>query len=114
MQQRVSEYEGEAGGEATGLRIGLNAGEVISAGDDYFGRPVVVAKRLCDQAGSGQILVSEVVRSLVAARGEYRFIALGALELKGLADPVAAFGLDWRSHGRQEHIGGASPRAGGA
>jgi class 3 adenylate cyclase len=108
MQQRVTEYHSEAGGEAMGLRIGLNAGEVISAGEDYFGRPVVVAKRLCDQAGSGQILLSEVVRSLVAARGEYRFIALGALQLKGLADPVTAFGLDW-----QERIGGASARAAG-
>jgi class 3 adenylate cyclase len=112
MQQRVSAFEREAGGEAMGLRVGLNAGEVISAGDDYFGRPVVVAKRLCDQAGSGQILLSEVVRSLAAARGEYRFIALGPLQLKGLADPVTAFGLDWRSHGTRQRISGAPPGAG--
>jgi class 3 adenylate cyclase len=114
MQQQVIAYEGEAGGEAMGLRIGLNAGEVISAGDDYFGRPVVVARRLCDQAGSGQILLSDVVRSLMGTRGGYRFIALGALQLKGLAEPVSAFGVDWRSHRSHGRLSGAPPHAAGA
>jgi class 3 adenylate cyclase len=74
----------------------LNAGEVISAEDDYFGAPVVVARRLCDQASAGQTLVSDVVRALVAGRPEYQLIPRGALRLKGLADPVIAFELDWR------------------
>jgi class 3 adenylate cyclase len=99
MQRRIAASVDEAGGEAVGLRIGLNAGEAISAEGDYFGRPVVVAKRLCDRAGRGQILVSDVLRSLVGDRAEYRFIALGALQLKGFADPVTAFGLEWRLHG---------------
>jgi class 3 adenylate cyclase len=99
MQRRIAVSRDEDGCEAIGLRIGLNAGEAISAEGDYFGRPVVVAKRLCDRAGWGQILVSDVVRSLVGSRGEYAFIALGALQLKGFADPVTAFGLDWRSRG---------------
>jgi class 3 adenylate cyclase len=99
MQQRIAAYEDEASGQAMGLRIGLNAGEVISAEDDYFGTPVVVAKRLCDRAASGQTLLSDVVRSLVGSRREYRFIALGELQLKGFADPVTAFELDWRSQG---------------
>ena len=99
MQRRIAASVDEAGGEAVGLRIGLNAGEAISAEGDYFGRPVVVAKRLCDRAGRGQILVSDVLRSLVGNRAEYRFIALGALQLKGFADPVTAFGLDWRLQG---------------
>jgi class 3 adenylate cyclase len=97
MQQRIGAYEHDAVSEAMGLRIGLNAGEVISAQDDYFGKAVVVAKRLCDRAGSGQTLSSDVVRSLLGSRGEYRFIAMGPMELKGLTDPVLAFELDWRS-----------------
>jgi class 3 adenylate cyclase len=112
IQRRIAASVHEAGSETMGLRIGLNAGEAISAEDDYFGRPVVVAKRLCDRAGRGQILVSDVVRSLVGNRGEYRFIALGALQLKGLADPVTAFGLDWRlpgEAGRQSTTGCKSP-----
>jgi class 3 adenylate cyclase len=59
--------------------------------------PVVVAKRLCDRAAAGQAIVSDVVRALVGSRGEHRFTALGALELKGLTDPVEAFELDWRT-----------------
>jgi class 3 adenylate cyclase len=97
MQRRISTSGAGDGGEVNGLRIGLNAGEAISVEGDYFGRPVVVAKRLCDSAGPGQILVSDIVRSLVGRRGGYRFIALGALPLKGFAEPVAAFGLDWSS-----------------
>ena len=97
MQRRISTSWAEHGGEVDGLRIGLNAGEAVSIEGDYFGRPVVVAKRLCDRAGPGQILISDVVRSLVGRRGGYRFIALGAMPLKGFVEPVTAFGLDWRS-----------------
>jgi class 3 adenylate cyclase len=106
MQRRIASSADDAGSEAVGLRIGLNAGEAISAEGDYFGKPVVVAKRLCDRAGPGQILVSDVVRSLVEGRGGYRFIALGPLQLKGFADPVTGFGLDWRSLGEAR---GADP-----
>jgi class 3 adenylate cyclase len=97
MQRRIATSWAGHGGEVNGLRIGLNAGEATSVEGDYFGRPVVVAKRLCDQAEPGQILISDVVRSLVGRRGGYRFIALGAMPLKGFVEPVTAFGLDWRS-----------------
>ena len=40
MQQLLAAHPGR---EAMRLRIGLNAGETISAEDDYFGAPVVVA-----------------------------------------------------------------------
>ena len=44
------------------VRVGLNVGEPIREEDDYFGTPVVVAKRLCDVADGGQILASDLVR----------------------------------------------------
>lgn len=99
MQERIAAHGHEAGEQAMGLRIGLNAGEVIRDEEDYFGTPVVVAKRLCDRAASGQTLLSEVVRTLVGSRGEYRFVALGTLQLKGFVDPITAFELDWRGRG---------------
>ena len=92
------------------LRVGLNAGEVISVGDDYFGMPVVVAKRLCDSAAPGQALASEVVRSLVGSRDEHRFIAVGPVLLKGLSAPVVAFELDWREPAAPPQAAGASAR----
>jgi class 3 adenylate cyclase len=99
MQQQIAAGNATAEGESIGLRIGLNAGEAISAGDDYFGSPVVVAKRLCDRADPGQVLTSEVVRALVGSRGGYRFTPLGLTSLKGFADPLSVFELDWSSHG---------------
>jgi class 3 adenylate cyclase len=95
MQQQTAASNEAAVAETVGLRIGLNAGEAICVEGDYFGTPVVVAKRLCDRAQSGQVLVSDVVHALAGSRGDHRFAALGPMTLKGLADPVSVFALDW-------------------
>lgn len=77
-------------GEPVGLRIGIEAGEPVREGADFFGRPVIVAKRLCDAARSGQIIASELVRGPVGSGDAHVFEPLGSLELKGLSDLVAA------------------------
>jgi class 3 adenylate cyclase len=76
------------------LRVGLHAGEPALEGDDYFGTPVVVAKRLCDLARGGQIVASELLAGFVGTRGGFRFRSLGKLALKGLTEPVAAVEVD--------------------
>lgn len=82
-------------GDGLGLRIGIHAGEPVREGNDYFGTPVIIARRLCDSAGAGQTLVSELVEKLVAER---EFESLGGLDMKGLRDPVRASALaGWRS-----------------
>jgi len=73
--------------DALQLRVGIAAGEAVREDDDYFGRPVVVAKRLCDAAGAGEILVSGPARGLVADSAIARE-QLGPLALKGLSEPV--------------------------
>jgi class 3 adenylate cyclase len=78
-------------GERVAIRVGLNAGEALREAADYFGLPVVVARRLCDQAAAGQILCSEVVTELLAGRVGFTFQPLGALELKGVPHPVSAW-----------------------
>jgi class 3 adenylate cyclase len=87
MQQAAT--EGAAGIRPLRVRIGLHVGEPMRAEDDYYGTPVVVAKRLCDQAMPGQILASGLVCDLVGRRGGrgFGFRHLGALALKGLSDP---------------------------
>jgi class 3 adenylate cyclase/tetratricopeptide (TPR) repeat protein len=90
MQEAFAAYNAEHGEHPLGLRVGINVGEVIREEDDYFGMTVVVAKRLCDRAEGGQVLVSQLVRGLVGTRGGFGFCDLGALSLKGLADPVQA------------------------
>jgi len=77
--------------DPVGLRIGIAAGEADVDADDFFGRPVVEASRLCGAAGGGQILVSDLVRLLVGTRGGHQLVAHGELALKGFDRPVAAF-----------------------
>jgi class 3 adenylate cyclase len=85
MQAAVSREE-----QALGLRVGIHAGEPVRDGNDYFGTPVVIARRLCDTARPGQTLVSELVSQLVAER---EFEPLGGLALKGLSERVRASAL---------------------
>jgi class 3 adenylate cyclase/tetratricopeptide (TPR) repeat protein len=82
------------------VRIGLSAGDVTFEKGDCFGIPVVEASRLGAAAAGGQILVSEVVRLLAGSGGAYRFLAVGALELKGLPGAVAACELAWERSAR--------------
>lgn len=75
------------------LRIGIEAGEAVREEDDFFGRPVIVARRLCDAAQAGQVVVSETVCRLVGPACAHALEPLGALALKGLSDPVRANAL---------------------
>src|SRR4051812_28775258 len=47
MQQAVAR-DGRARDIPLGIRIGLHSGEASQEENDYFGMPVVIAKRLCD------------------------------------------------------------------
>lgn len=87
---------------AVGLRVGIHAGDALRDHDDYFGAAVVTAKRLCDSADAGQVLVSDAVRTLTRAADGFRFEDLGALALKGLSDPVAAWEFLWRAVDRSD------------
>ena len=77
-------------GERLAIRVGLNVGEALREETDYFGTPVVVARRLCDRAEGGQVLCSAAVAHLLAGRQVFAFRELGNLELKGITAPVAA------------------------
>ena len=90
MQHAVQEHTARHPGVPLQVRIGLHAGEPIRDEEDYFGTPVVVARRLCERAAGGQILVSDLVRELAGSRGGVRFQPLGAITLKGFAAPVSA------------------------
>ena len=96
IQAGVDSYNSEHGAEQIGVRIGINAGDVSVEGEDFFGTPVTIAKRLCDSAAAGQILVSGLVESLVGSRGGFAFRTVGALDLRGLSRPQAASEVVWR------------------
>ncbi len=65
------------------LRSGVHTGEVEVRGDDIAGLAVTIAKRVCDLARPGQLLVSETVRSNMVGAG-ITFDDRGEHELKGV------------------------------
>jgi tetratricopeptide (TPR) repeat protein len=95
IQQAVYRHNSRQGDDRLRVRVGLHVGEPIRDEGDYFGTPVVVAKRLCDTADGGQILASELVRALVGSRGSFGFHSVGALSLKGISEPLPACEIVW-------------------
>jgi class 3 adenylate cyclase len=77
------------------VRIGLNAGEPIAEEQDLFGTAVIAAARIAAQAQGGEVLVSNVVRELVAGRG-FMFSDRGETVLRGFEDPVRIYQLRWQ------------------
>jgi class 3 adenylate cyclase len=65
------------------LRAGVHTGEVEMRGDDIAGLAVTIAKRICDLATPGQVLVSETVRGHMVGAG-IEFVDRGEHELKGV------------------------------
>ena len=80
------------------VRVGLSTGEAIHDGNDWHGRPVVEASRLCTgEASAGdQVLATAVVAMMLGGSGAHTFAPLGKLELKGFDEPVEVFELAWR------------------
>jgi class 3 adenylate cyclase len=79
------------------IRVGLSVGEATADDGDFFGVPVVEASRLCAAADAGQILVADLMRTLVAPRGVHRLDQVGELTLKGLPEPMVAWQVPWES-----------------
>lgn len=74
------------------LRAGVANGPVILfEGDDYIGRSVNLAARLCDRAEPGQVLAPKnFVTSLMV---NTRVTPIGMFEITGIADPVDVVSL---------------------
>lgn len=77
------------------VRIGLNAGEPVAEESDLFGTAVQLAARIRDHAQAGEILVSNVVRELVAGKG-FLFSDRGHAALKGFDEPARIFEVHWQ------------------
>ena len=62
---------------------------------DLFGASVQLAKRICDHAAPGQILVSNVVRELAMGKG-FLFGDIGEVVPKGFEEPVRLYEVRWQ------------------
>ena len=67
------------------VRIGVHTGDAVREADDFFGNAVNYAARVASQALGGEVLVSSLVRELVAGAGPgITFLDSRDVELKGL------------------------------
>ncbi len=78
------------------VRIGLNAGEPVREDDDLFGTAVQLARRVCDAAGGGEILVTDVVRQLAMGK-VFVFSERESAALKGFDEPVRLYEVAWET-----------------
>jgi class 3 adenylate cyclase/pimeloyl-ACP methyl ester carboxylesterase len=93
--QRALAQRNETAEHLVEVRIGLNAGEPIEEGKDVLGTAVTMAARIMSQAGAGEILVSDVLRQLVAGKG-FLFADRGEFVAKGFEEPVRVYEVRWR------------------
>ena len=85
---------GAAGGLE--LRIGIDAGEPLSEAGDLYGTPVIVASRLCDAAGPGEVLATHVVSQIAGPRVAELMRPAGSFRVKGISESVATALVRWR------------------
>ena len=96
IQAAVERLDSVQDGIGIAARVGVAAGEPISDGDDLHGMAVVISSRLCSAAGSGEVLVQDLVAALVASRDGVALEEARDYELKGVPAPVRASRLRWR------------------
>jgi class 3 adenylate cyclase len=80
----AGEVLANAKGIGLDLRAGVHTGDVEFRGDDIAGLPVTIAKRVCDLAAPGEVLVTEIVRGLMVGGSGFGFMERGERDLKGV------------------------------
>src|SRR5829696_1149352 len=65
IQASVEQLDVANGEIGIAARVGVAAGEPIADGDDLHGMAVVIASRLSSAAGTGEVLVQDLVHGLV-------------------------------------------------
>jgi adenylate cyclase len=76
------------------VRIGMHWGSPAERGDDLVGNDVNIAARISDQAGPGEIVVSEaVVAHPDLAQIDLSVDAIGPVLMKGLPDAIWLYRL---------------------
>ncbi len=73
------------------FRIGINLGDIIVDGEDFYGDGVNLAARLEGLAGPGGIACSAIVRDQVANKLEIEFIDQGERTVKNIVQPIHVY-----------------------
>jgi len=95
IQRAFAQHNEEHPEEPIRVRIGLHTGEAIKEAEDFYGRHVILASRVADQAEGGQILASSLLKELTESAGDIRFGDGREVKLKGLKGKHQVFGVAW-------------------
>ncbi|MEP6753562.1 MAG: adenylate/guanylate cyclase domain-containing protein, partial [Candidatus Dormiibacterota bacterium] len=87
IQKAIREANRQRDGARIQIGIGINTGEPVREGADFFGGTVNLASRICAVAEPGQILVSETLRAVAGKIEGTSFDDKGAFALKGFREP---------------------------
>ena len=79
------------------VRIGIHTGDALREADQFFGTTVHYAARVASHALGGEILVSRVVRDLVAGGPDLTFLEGREVQLKGIEGLHRLFAVDLAS-----------------
>ncbi len=98
VQSAFAMYNREHPDEPLRVRIGLHTGEAVRDAGDFYGKNVILASRIVNEARGGEILVSAVLKEIVDGTGEFAFDDGRSVSLKGLAGEQQIYEIDWREH----------------
>jgi adenylate cyclase len=79
------------------LRIGLHTGTVIDAGQDLYGRNVLLGARIAGRALGREIMVSAKVKEYTDSDPSFCFSARGEHHFKGLHGEHELFAVAWET-----------------
>jgi len=96
IQRAVGEANRNHSGPRIAIGIGINTGEPIQEGGDYFGSMVNLAARICATADPGQILVAETTRHVAGRIESVEYVDRGLHELKGFPEARRLCEVIWR------------------
>src|SRR5688572_1665715 len=94
LQQRV-DRRNQTAAEPIALRVGVSLGEFAYDESGLMGIAAHEAARICALGDGGEVLVSDLARTVAGPRSECDFTSRGAFELKGLPAPVTVWEVAW-------------------
>ncbi len=113
IQRAIAEAHENQTGPRIAVGIGINTGEPIQEGGDYFGSMVNLAARICASAGPGQILVAETTRYVAGRVESVDYVDRGLHELKGFPEAKRLSEVVWRPADAIAQATGHGASAGG-
>ena len=99
IQRMLFSYNYEHADQPVRVGIGLHTGETIREANDFYGKNVILAHRISEQAKGGQILVSSLLKELTESAGDIRFGEARQVQLKGFDGTHWMYSVHWKLNG---------------